>query len=212
MSVKGYYFPFKSIAGSDLEKFLPQGVECVLDLDRLPECYAEACAGKARVFLDMPTNVPGIEFGKDTSAGYRRTVVCTDFFGAALPINTIVIQHQAVIREVKTPVKAVLAAARVAGYRHACFGLPAEQSPLLFTAFIALVAIAVSTGYIMYFFYKVFCSVLLDTWKKVKDLTAQEVAVLCSLCSVIVYLGVNPMSVIAIYQSVSSIILDVIQV
>ncbi len=133
MSVKGYYFPFKSNAGSDLEQFLPQDVECVVDLNRLPECYAEACAGKARVFLDMPTNVPGIEFGKDTSAGYRRTVVCTDFFGAALPINTIVIQHQAVIREVKTPVKAVLAAARVAGYRHACFGLPEEQSPLLFT-------------------------------------------------------------------------------
>lgn len=92
------------------------------------------------------------------------------------------------------------------------FSILEQQLLVKFAAFIALAAIAVSTGYIMYFFYKVFCSVLLDTWKKVKDLTAQEVAVLCSLCSVIVYLGVNPMSVIAIYQSVSSIILDVIQV
>ena len=92
------------------------------------------------------------------------------------------------------------------------FSILDQQLLVKVAAFIALGAVAVSTGYIMYFFYKVFCSVLLDVWKKVKDLTAQETADLCSLCSVIIYLGVNPMSIIAIYQSVSSIILDVIQV
>lgn len=92
------------------------------------------------------------------------------------------------------------------------FSILEHQLLVKLAALIALGAIVVSTGYIMYFFYKVFCSVLLDTWKKIKDLTSQETAVLCSLCSVIIYLGVNPMSVIAIYQSVSSIILDVIQV
>lgn len=92
------------------------------------------------------------------------------------------------------------------------FSILEQQLLVKVAAFIALGSIAVSTGYIMYFFYKVFCSVLLDTWKKIKDITPQETAVLCSLSSVIVYLGVNPMSIIAIYQSVSSIILDVIQV
>ena len=35
-------------------------------------------------------------------------------------------------------------------------------------AFIGLCSIIISAGYIMYFFYKVFCSVLLDQWKKIK--------------------------------------------
>lgn len=87
-----------------------------------------------------------------------------------------------------------------------------QQLMVKIAAFIGLGAIAVSAGYIMYFFYKVFCSVLLDQWKKIKDLSPQETAVLSALCLIIIYLGVNPMSIISLYQSVSSIILDVLQV
>lgn len=79
-------------------------------------------------------------------------------------------------------------------------------------AITGLGAIMVSAGYILYFFYKVFCSVLLDQWKSVKDLSIQETSVLSALCLVIIYFGINPMSLIQIYQSVSSIILDVLQV
>ncbi len=87
-----------------------------------------------------------------------------------------------------------------------------QQLMVKLVAFIGLLAIAVSAGYIMYFFYKVFCSVLLEQWKKLKDLSPQEASVLSALCLVIIYLGVCPMSIVQIYQSVSSIILDVLQV
>lgn len=87
-----------------------------------------------------------------------------------------------------------------------------QQLMVKIIAFLGLAAISVSAGYIMYFFYKVFCSVLLDQWKKVKDLSPQETSVLTALCLIIIYLGVYPMSIIAVYQSVSSIILDVLQV
>ena len=88
-----------------------------------------------------------------------------------------------------------------------------EQQLLVKVAAITgLLVLALSAGFIMYFFYKVFCSVLLDSWKKIKDLSVQETSVLTSLCLLIVYFGINPMSIIQIYRSVSSIILDVLQV
>lgn len=87
-----------------------------------------------------------------------------------------------------------------------------QQLMVKVAALIGLAVLALSAGFVMYFFYKVFCSVLLDNWKKVKDLTGQETSVLAVLCLLIVYFGVNPMSIIQIYQSVSSIILDVLQV
>lgn len=88
------------------------------------------------------------------------------------------------------------------------------EQPILinFSILVGFVSMIGATGYIMYFFYKVFCSVLLDQWKKVKDLSPQETAILSALTLVIVYLGINPMSIISVYQSVSSIILDVLQV
>ena len=77
---------------------------------------------------------------------------------------------------------------------------------------IAILIILISAGYFMYFFYKVFCSVLLEQWKKIKDLSPQEVGILSSLCLIMLYFGINPMSIIHIYQSVSGIILYVFQV
>ena len=87
-----------------------------------------------------------------------------------------------------------------------------QQLTVKIAAIIGLAAIVVSAGYIMYFFYKVFCSVLLEQWKKIKDLSPQETGVLSALCLIIIYFGVYPMSIIQIYQSVSSIIIDVLQV
>lgn len=87
-----------------------------------------------------------------------------------------------------------------------------QQLLVKIAAIIGLVVLALSAGFIMYFFYKVFCSVLLDRWKKIKDLSVQETSILASLCLLIVYFGINPMSIIQIYRSVSSIILDVLQV
>lgn len=87
-----------------------------------------------------------------------------------------------------------------------------QQLMVKIVAIIALGVVVVSAGYIMYFFYKVFCSVLLEKWKKIADLSSQETGVLVALCLVMLYLGINPMSIVQIYRSVSSIILDVLQV
>ena len=87
-----------------------------------------------------------------------------------------------------------------------------QQLTVKFAALIGLGTVVISAGYIMYFFYKVFCSVLLEQWKKIKDLSPQEISILSALCLIIIYFGVYPMSIIEIYQSVSSIILDVLQV
>lgn len=87
-----------------------------------------------------------------------------------------------------------------------------EQLMVKIVAIIGLLSVISSAGYIMFLFYKVFCSVLLEQWKRLKDLTPQEVSVLSALCLVIIYFGVNPMSVVQIYQSVSNILLDVLQV
>ena len=87
-----------------------------------------------------------------------------------------------------------------------------EQLMVKFVAIIGLLAIIFASGYIMYLFYKVFCSVLLEQWKRIKDLSPQEMSVLSALCMIIIYFGVYPMSVIQIYQSVSNFLLDILQV
>ncbi len=75
-----------------------------------------------------------------------------------------------------------------------------------------MAAVAMSAGYILYFFYKVFCSVLLEQWKGLKDLGPQEISVLAAFVAVIVYFGVYPMSIVQIYQSVAGMIQDILQV
>ncbi len=87
-----------------------------------------------------------------------------------------------------------------------------EELLVKIVAIIGLGAIIVSAGYIMYFFYKVFCSVLLEQWKRIRDLSPHETSVLMVLSLVIFYFGIFPMSIVQIYQSVSSIVLDILQV
>lgn len=87
-----------------------------------------------------------------------------------------------------------------------------EELMVKIVAIVGLGAIVLSAGYIMYFFYKIFCSVLLEQWKRVKDLSPHEVSVLTTLTLVIIYFGIFPMSIVQIYQSVSSIVLDILQV
>ena len=75
-----------------------------------------------------------------------------------------------------------------------------------------MISVGMSAGYILYFFYRVFCSVLLEQWKKLKDLGPQEISVLSTLVAVIIYFGVYPMSIVRIYQSVAGMIQDILQV
>ncbi len=87
-----------------------------------------------------------------------------------------------------------------------------EELLVKILAIIGLAAIILSAGYVMYFFYKVFCSVLLEQFRRVKDLSPHEISVLTTFTAVILYFGICPMSVVQIYQSVSSIMLDILQV
>lgn len=87
-----------------------------------------------------------------------------------------------------------------------------QQLMVKAVALIGLLAVIAASGYVMYLFYKVFCSVLLEQWKKIKDLSPQEISVFSAFCLVIIYLGVCPMSIVQVYQSVSNFLLDILQV
>lgn len=90
-------------------------------------------SGKSqRVIIECPEAVPGIEFDEPVQVHYERTVVASDFFGTQLAEGTILAQHNCWFRPVKTPVKAHLVLAQVAGYRKAIFGLPEKNYPVLF--------------------------------------------------------------------------------
>jgi len=134
--MNGYYLQmFRPRAKNDIVKFLPENVTFMncsaIDQTLLEQAYQ----GQARLVLECPASVDGVEMGKTIYADSfkARSVVASDFFGAELPVGRILAQHNFALREISTPVKAHLAAARVAGYRDACFGLQdAQQQPILF--------------------------------------------------------------------------------
>lgn len=136
--MQGYWIElFKPRAQADIKGFLPENVEFVENpaAEKLQELLELARGGKARVMLECPVEYPGLDFGDEIYADSfkARSVVADEWFG--LPVCRILTQHNFVLREVKTPVKAHLVAARVAGYRDACFGLDdAQKLPLLFEA------------------------------------------------------------------------------
>ena len=97
----------------------------------IPDAWQQAAAAGVRLLLEYPATVNGIEFDAAASFGFRRTVAMPDAIGG-LNGGTIMVQHTAFCRAVKTTLKPLLAAAKVAGYRNAIFGLPDEITPLLF--------------------------------------------------------------------------------
>ena len=136
--MQGYWIElFKPRAKADIKGFLPENVEFLENpsAEKLQELLALARDGKARILLECPAEYPNLEFGDGIYADSfkARSVVADEWLG--LPVCRILTQHNFVLREVKTPVKAHLVAARVAGYRDACFGLDdAQKLPLLFEA------------------------------------------------------------------------------
>lgn len=138
--MQGYWVElFKPRAACDVVKFLPENVKFVKNCpdNELSAILDAARKGEARVLLECPQKYAGLEFGGECYADSfkARTVVADQWFGDELPVCRILSQHNYILREVKTPVRAHLVTARVAGYRTACFGLDdAEQMPLLFEA------------------------------------------------------------------------------
>ena len=138
--MRGYWIElFRPRVPADVVRFLPENVEFVpyARRDEAAAIIAAARRGECRVLLECPTEYPGLEMGDELYADSfkARSVVCSDWFGAELPVCRILTQHNFVLREVKSEVKSLLTAARVAGYREACFGLDdAQKMPLLFEA------------------------------------------------------------------------------
>ena len=138
--MKGYWIQLaRPRVYDDVDEFFPGNVQFISYKwrEKAPEILAAARRGECRVLLECPAEYPGLEMGDEIYADSfkARSVVCSNWFGPELPECRILTQHNFVLREVKTPVKSHLVAARVAGYREACFGLDdAQQMPLLFEA------------------------------------------------------------------------------
>ncbi len=86
---------------------------------------------KLRLYIEYPSRLPGLKFGKPRKADVERAVIATDFFGRSLsPMRILSISGLYF-----TPVSATrphVVAARVAGFDTAVFGLPKETFPILF--------------------------------------------------------------------------------
>jgi len=138
--MQGYWIElFSPRAKCDVVNFLPGNVKFIRQpsADELAAILSAARKNEARVLLECPATYDGVTFGDEIYADSfkARSVVADDFFGGELPICRILTQHNFVLRTVESKVKSHLVAARVAGYRDACFGLEdAQQYPLLFDA------------------------------------------------------------------------------
>lgn len=88
---------------------------------------------KIRVYLEYCISCDGIEFEPPEQPEYFRVAVLSDFFGLALPEGRILMQHGMWCRRTNRTGKVLLAAARIAGYRNAIYGIPEQDRiPLLF--------------------------------------------------------------------------------
>ena len=138
--MQGYWIQlFSPRAANDVLSFLPENVKFVKSPSaaELDDMLEAARRNEARIILECPAAYPGLEFGDEIYADSfkARSVVADNWFGDVLPLCRILTQHNFVLRVVNTVVKPHLVAARVAGYRDACFGLDdAEKHPLLFEA------------------------------------------------------------------------------
>lgn len=93
--------------------------------------FDEVTKKNLRLYIEYPTSLPGIEFGKPYHDRYERAVIASDFFGSALPkLRILAINGMHVLPT--TVENASMVAARVAGFDEAVYGLPEKTQPILF--------------------------------------------------------------------------------
>ena len=97
----------------------------------IPESWRNAAQSGIKLLIEYPDKLSGVDFEEAEPFGFRRTVAMADAI-PGLSGDTILVQHTACCRKVKSQVVPLLVAAKVAGYRKAVFGLPDDYTPLLF--------------------------------------------------------------------------------
>ncbi|MDD4816469.1 MAG: hypothetical protein PHI85_00675 [Victivallaceae bacterium] len=98
----------------------------------LPESWRAAADKGVRLFIECPENCSGVNFTGDLRhAEFERTVVVGNNI-PGLDDGTIILQHGCCFRGVDRTGEVWLAAAKVAGYRRAVFGVDGDTTPLLF--------------------------------------------------------------------------------
>jgi hypothetical protein len=94
--------------------------------------YSEAARKNLRLYVEFPGTLPGMKVGPVfTQDQYLRGVITSDFFGPELPSMRILAINGLTLCRVSTE-KVHMAAAVVAGFDTAVFGLPSNSVPLLF--------------------------------------------------------------------------------
>ena len=87
-------------------------------------------AKKIRLYVEYPSTLPGLKFGRPVSSRFERLVVSSDFASPLLPLH-ILTANDLHWLPVTAPAPHIVAA-RVAGVDSAVFGLPKETAPILF--------------------------------------------------------------------------------
>lgn len=90
-----------------------------------------ARAKDLRLFVEYPTALSGLEFGKPQGTHWERAVVSSDFFGADLAKLRILAIHDCHYLPVEAKQPHIVVA-RVAGFDIAVYGLPDKVQPILF--------------------------------------------------------------------------------
>ncbi len=91
--------------------------------------FLESNRGR-KMFIEYPVEVYGLEFDEPAKTVFERTVITSGKLGQP---GTILMQHGCWFRRVKNLVEPLLVTGKVAGYRHAVYGVPEDAVPLLFT-------------------------------------------------------------------------------
>lgn len=94
--------------------------------------YDQAAAKGVRLYVEYPSFAPGVDAGDPRELDWERGVVCSDVFGETLPKMRLVSPHRCKVLPMNPQGEVWLAAARVAGFDTAVFGLPENTLPLLF--------------------------------------------------------------------------------
>mgnify|MGYP000929332810 CR=1 FL=1 len=111
---------FLSLSLGSTQRMLHPGYPALAGGAELTREFLEANRGR-KIFVEYPLSVYGLEFEEPQKTVFERTVIASEELGTP---GTILVQHGCWFRRVKNTVKPLMVSAKVAGYRHAVYGIP----------------------------------------------------------------------------------------